>query len=120
MAFLDIDPVTYGHTLVVPRRHIRTILDIDPEDAEAVMRSGLHVARHLQQALRPDGFSLFQANEPAGWQSVFHFHLHVIPRWTTDALTPPWRPGALSGLRLDEVAARVGAQAAPTMPTTER
>jgi histidine triad (HIT) family protein len=117
LAFLDIDPVAYGHTLVVPRRHSRSILDIDPDDAAAVMRSAVDVARLLQVALVPEGFSLFQANERAGWQEVFHLHLHVIPRWLDDDLVPPWRPGTLAGVSLDEVAARVGARARPTSPT---
>jgi histidine triad (HIT) family protein len=108
MSFLDIDPVTFGHTLVVPRRHSRTILDVDPEDAAAVMRSAVHVARLLQASLEPEGFSLFQANEAAGWQDVFHLHLHVIPRWRDDGLVPPWRSSAGDPERLDQVADRLG------------
>lgn len=64
VAFLDRGQATEGHTLVVPRAH----------------------------SVDPDGLNLTQSNRPAGWQDVFHFHLHVIPRWSGDGLTPPWRP----------------------------
>ena len=90
VAFLDIDPAAEGHTLVVPRNHARTLLDIDPGEAAAVMSAAVHVAGQLQESLKPDGFTLFQANEAAGWQEVFHFHLHVVPRWTGDRLRRPW------------------------------
>jgi histidine triad (HIT) family protein len=113
VSFLDIDPVTFGHTLVVPRRHSRTVLDVDPDDAAAVMRAGVDVARILDAALHPDGFSLFQANEPAGWQVVFHLHLHVIPRWFDDALIRPWSPGTLAKTSQQEIATTVGAQLRP-------
>jgi histidine triad (HIT) family protein len=90
-----------------------SFLDIDPDDAAAVMRAGVDVARILDAALHPDGFSLFQANEPAGWQVVFHLHLHVIPRWFDDALIRPWSPGTLAKTSQQEIATTVGAQLRP-------
>ena len=90
VSFLDINPATSGHTLVVPRAHARTLLDLDRADALAMMAAGQSVARLLTRTLRPDGLTLFQANEPAGWQTVFHVHLHVLPRWSDDGLVPPW------------------------------
>ena len=90
IAFLDINPATRGHTLVVPRAHARTLLDLDPADATAMMAAAQAVAVQLQRTLQPEGFTLFQANEPAGWQTVFHVHLHVLPRWSDDGLVPPW------------------------------
>ena len=90
IAFLDINPATRGHALVVPRAHARTLLDLDPADATAMMAAAQAVAVQLQRTLQPEGLTLFQANEPAGWQTVFHVHLHVLPRWSDDGLVPPW------------------------------
>ena len=91
VAFLDRAPVAPGHTLVVPRVHSRNLFDIDPETAGALFSTAIHVARLLRTALRPDRLTLIQTNEAAGWQSVFHFHLHLVPRWEDDDLAPPWR-----------------------------
>lgn len=101
VAFLDRAPASRGHTLVVPRRHVPTVLEIDPDEAGAVMAAGVRVAGLLQDALDPNGFTLLQANEVAGWQSIFHLHLHVIPRWDENELESPWwpQPAAESDLR---------------------
>jgi histidine triad (HIT) family protein len=57
-----------------------------------VMVMAKRVAQLLDERLSPEGLNLTQSNRPAGWQDVFHFHLHVIPRWSGDGLVPPWRP----------------------------
>lgn len=93
LAFLNISPATRGHTLVVPKRHWRNLLDADPEDLAAVARSGQVVARRLRERLGCDGISVFQSNEPAGWQTVFHYHVHVVPRHIGDPLRVPWHVG---------------------------
>ena len=92
MAFLDRGHATEGHTLVVSRSHASDLWEISEEDAAAVMVMAKRVAHTLEQRLAPDGLNLMQSNRPAGWQDVFHFHLHVIPRWSGDGLVPPWRP----------------------------
>lgn len=92
LAFLDRGQATEGHTLVVPRSHADDIWGITDEDAAAVMRMAKRVAHLLDEKLSPDGMNLMQSNRAAGWQDVFHFHMHVIPRWSGDGLTPPWRP----------------------------
>lgn len=107
VAFLDQSPASRGHTLVVPRRHTATLLDIDPEDAGAVMVSAVRVTHMLQDALQPNGFTLLQANEIAGWQSIFHVHLHVIPRWDENELESPWWPQKADLDELREVAATI-------------
>ncbi len=89
VAFLDREPAARGHTLVIPRTHSRTLLDIEPTDAAALMISVTHVARLLDRALHPDGLTALQTNERAGWQSAFHVHVHLIPRWTDDGLILP-------------------------------
>ena len=91
LAFMDINPATPGHVLVVPKNHAQDIFDVSEEDALHVMRVVQRVARGVDRALRPDGMNLFQANRRAAFQSVFHFHVHVIPRWRGDGIAPPWK-----------------------------
>ena len=103
MAFMDINPATRGHVLVIPRRHARDLLDVSAEDLQHVMRTVQRVARAVDQALQPDGINLIQANRIAAFQSVYHFPVHVIPRWSGDGIAAPWRhapgdPQVLQGL----------------------
>lgn len=92
MAFLARGPAAPGHTLVIPRMHAVDIWEVSDEDVAAVALMAKRVAHLLDDRLGPDGLNLTQSNRPAGWQEVFHFHLHVIPRWSGDGLVPPWRP----------------------------
>lgn len=92
VAFLDRAPAREGHTLVVPRSHAADIWEITEADAAAVMTLAKRVARVLDDRLHPDGLNLAQSNRTAGWQDVFHFHVHVIPRWSEDGLVRPWKP----------------------------
>lgn len=100
LAFLDITAVTPGHTLVIPRRHATDLWEIDEQDALAVMRTVRRVAHRQREVLAPAGLTLFQANRPAGWQDVFHLHVHVVPRAEDDRLSRPWtaRPVPLTQL----------------------
>ncbi|MGH8889940.1 MAG: HIT family protein [Acidothermaceae bacterium] len=117
VAFLDRSPAAEGHVLVVPRRHTRTLLDASPAEAAAVMAAASQVARLLSATLGPAGFTLFQANETAGWQDVFHLHVHVVPRWPDDALVRPWSAAPADPATLSAVADRIRAPlAAPEQP----
>ena len=91
VAFLDRAQATEGHTLVVPRTHAADIWAVSHRDAVAVMTMAKRIAHVLDERLGPEGLSLMQSNRSAAWQDVFHFHLHLIPRWTDDALMRPWR-----------------------------
>lgn len=91
VAFLDKGQVTRGHTLVVPRRHAEDIWVLSEEDAGAVMQSVHRVARLLRDRLGPIGLNVTQANGRAAWQEVFHYHVHLIPRYGNDQFRPPWR-----------------------------
>ncbi|MEQ8230761.1 MAG: HIT family protein [Gammaproteobacteria bacterium] len=93
IAFRDAYPVSPGHTLVTPRRHVRTILDATPEEYAACFELAREVARQLAEELTPDGFNLGVNVEAAGGQSVWHAHIHVIPRYTGD------NPDPLGGVR---------------------
>lgn len=92
VSFMDINPATRGHALVVPRAHSTDLMDIEREDLEAAMVAAQRLARRMEEVLEPDGFNVLNACRPAGWQTVFHFHLHVIPRYEDDPLQLPWIP----------------------------
>ena len=102
LAFLDIFPITRGHTLVVPKAHARDLLDADPEDVVAVARTAQLVARALDDAVDPDGLNLLQTNGAAAMQTVFHLHVHVLPRWADDSLRVTFdrKPGNPDDLEL--------------------
>lgn len=89
-AFLDIFPANRGHTLVIPKAHSLDIHDTDSATYGAVAATSKEVADLLQQKLRSDGTTIFQMSREAGWQTVFHLHMHVIPRWNGDNLHKPW------------------------------
>jgi histidine triad (HIT) family protein len=109
MAFMDINPATRGHVLVIPKKHARDLLDVSAEDLQHVMRTVQRLARAVDQALQPDGVNLIQANRIAAFQSVYHFHVHVIPRWFGDGIAPPWRHAPGDPQALQELAARIKA-----------
>jgi histidine triad (HIT) family protein len=108
LAFLDLQPATEGHTLVVPRRHAAHLADLDPDDGAAVWALGMRVAAGLRAAGLADGVNLFLADGPVAGQEVWHVHLHLLPRRRGDGLrlVAPWtRPGRAD---LDALAARLG------------
>jgi histidine triad (HIT) family protein len=92
VAFMDINPATPGHALVVPRAHSVDLIDIPEEDLEHTARAAQRLARRMDETLDPDGVNILQASRPAAWQTVFHFHLHVIPRYDDDPLELPYVP----------------------------
>lgn len=109
VAFLDINPATRGHALVVPRQHAVDLLDISEADLERTMVAARRLAQRLEAALAPDGFNVLNACRPAAWQTVFHYHLHVVPRYEDDALAMPWTPGARPEGEIAAVAERIRA-----------
>ena len=92
VAFMDINPATRGHLLVVPREHAADVLAIDPEDLKAVVLAAKGLAQRVRDKLGADGVNLLNSTGSVAWQTVFHFHLHVIPRYEDDPLRLPWQP----------------------------
>jgi histidine triad (HIT) family protein len=92
LAFMDINPLSPGHCLVLSKRHAATIFESAEEDLMAVMVAARKVALAIRDALAPDGLNLLQANGVAAFQSVPHFHLHLIPRWNNDGKGFDWEP----------------------------
>jgi histidine triad (HIT) family protein len=107
LAFLDIAPATDGHTVVVPKNHAQDLLSVTPEDLAAVAIASQAVARLVDDRLKPDGLTVFQANRRAGWQEVFHLHFHVVPRWTGDPLRLPWKSAPATEEHIATVAAKL-------------
>jgi histidine triad (HIT) family protein len=93
VAFMDINPATRGHLLVVPRAHARDLLEIDDEDLAACASAARRLAQRVKDQLGADGVNLLNSCGAAAWQTVFHFHIHVIPRYEDDPLRLPWTPG---------------------------
>ena len=89
-AFLDIFPAGRGHTLVIPKKHVRDIHEADALTYSKVAAAAKAVADLLAATLGSEGTTVFQMSREAGWQTVFHLHMHVIPRWKDDGLHKPW------------------------------
>jgi histidine triad (HIT) family protein len=102
VAFMDINPATRGHALVVPRRHSRDLLEVPAEDLAATALAAQRLARRAHERLDADGVNLLNACGQTAWQTVFHFHIHVIPRYRDDPLRLPWTPAPGDS---DEIAA---------------
>ena len=109
LAFMDINPLNSGHCLIITKTHAPTVWESDPADLQAAMVAAQTVALALKDAVKPDGLNMLQANGAAAFQSVPHYHLHLIPRWNNDGKGFDWPlvPGDRSqiqaiGLRLRE------------------
>jgi histidine triad (HIT) family protein len=92
LAFLDINPWTRGHSLVIPKEHSRNIYDIDPGDLAAMHVAAQRLAQRLRDRLNCEGMNTVQSSEVAAMQTVFHTHVHVIPRYSDDGLKLPAHP----------------------------
>jgi histidine triad (HIT) family protein len=104
VAFMDINPWTRGHALVIPRRHARNIFEIEDEELAHVMSAVKRLATRIRDSLNVDGINLLNSAEPAAWQTVFHFHVHVIPRYEDDPLQLPGKPMDVDQDELKQVA----------------
>ncbi len=90
LVIMDINPLTSGHCLVIVKTHAPTVWDADPEDLRAAITAARTVAVALKTAVKPDGLNVLQANGAAAFQSVPHYHLHLIPRWNDDGKGFDW------------------------------
>ena len=86
IAFLDIKPIHFGHILVVPKIHCKDFVDIPDEDLHALINGTKIVAKALLESLKPDGYNIFSNNGKAAGQSIFHFHMHITPRYFKDEI----------------------------------
>lgn len=107
VAFMDINPATDGHCLVIPRRHAPDLWSLPEEDGVAVWRTVRRVAEGVRTGLRPDGLNVLQSNGRAALQTVFHFHVHLIPRYRDDGIHVPLMRAPGDRTRLAEMAERI-------------
>jgi histidine triad (HIT) family protein len=107
VAFMDVNPATPGHLLVVPRTHTADLLTADPADLGACIELAQRLAKQVRERLGAAGVNLLQSSGAAAWQTVFHLHLHVIPRYDDDPLVLPWRPTPGDLAEITAVAAKI-------------
>jgi histidine triad (HIT) family protein len=92
ISFMDIAPATRGHALVIPREHAADLQSVGAEDLQAVAMAAQRLASRSLARLGADGVNLLNSTGSSAWQTVFHFHVHVIPRYADDPLRLPWTP----------------------------
>ncbi len=92
VAFFPPEPATLGHTLLIPRAHVRDIWEVDDGLAAELGRWTVTLAGAVKRAMRPDGLNVIQSNGAAATQTVMHLHVHVVPRWEDDAVGRIWPP----------------------------
>ena len=102
LTFMDIAPATRGHALVIPKRHATDLWELEPAELSAVAEAAQRQSLRVRDRLGADGVNLLNSCGPAAWQTVFHFHMHVIPRYAGDPLKLPWEPTPGD---MDEIAA---------------
>ena len=100
LAFMDINPASEGHALVIPKEHAENVLAVSDDAISATARTAKRIAAAIEQTLQPAGINLLQANGPAAAQSVMHFHMHVLPRQPGDDLKLNWglEPGDMDAI----------------------
>jgi histidine triad (HIT) family protein len=104
LAFLDINPWTRGHALVIPKNHSRNLYDVEGADLAAMHATAQRVARRIRDRLASEGVNILQSSEPVAMQTVFHTHVHVIPRYSDDGLRLPAHPQAADHEELAQLA----------------
>ena len=107
VAFMDINPWTRGHALVIPRAHSKNLWEVDEADLGHTASASKRLAGRMRDVLGCEGINLLNATEPAAWQTVFHFHMHVIPRYEDDPLELPVQPRQANPEELSAVAAEL-------------
>jgi histidine triad (HIT) family protein len=104
VAVMDINPWTRGHAVVIPRKHATNLFEIEDDELEHVAVAAKRVATMMRDTLGCDGLNLLQSNGRAAWQTIFHLHVHVIPRYDDDPLELPTHPQPAEPEQLAEVA----------------
>lgn len=109
IAFMDINPWTRGHALVIPRNHSRNLYEVPADDLSHVMAAAQRLALRMRDRLDCAGVNLLNSCEAAAWQTVFHVHVHVIPRFENDPLRLPGSPRQPDEGELAQVAEQIRA-----------
>ncbi len=102
---LDLGPASRGHGLLLPKKHFADIFALDDQTASRALVAAKHLAASMKKALNCEGLNILQNNGQLAGQSVFHFHIHLIPRYQGDAVgLPAWKPGEAAKEELEEIA----------------
>lgn len=109
LAIMDVNPINHVHVLVLTKRHAETLFEMTEEDLVAAARLAWRVAASIHRGLTPDGLNVVQANGRAAFQSVPHFHIHLIPRWLGDGKGSDWRLAPGDAERIRAAAQRIRA-----------
>ena len=109
---LDVSPASKGHALILPKNHYADLYEIDENVAADAMKLAKKLAIHMTDVLKCDGFNLVQNNHEVAGQTVFHFHMHLIPRYNGDTVGITWKPGELTDEDKEEILSKVKAQLA--------
>jgi histidine triad (HIT) family protein len=110
ISFMDINPATPGHALVIPRAHSADLYEVSEEDLLASMSAARRLALRMRETIEPGGINILNSCGRPAWQTVFHFHLHVVPRYAGDPLELPWLPSAGDPEEIAAVAERLRRQ----------
>ena len=105
---LDLGPATKGHALILPKNHYANLFELPENEAEHVMVVAKRMASRMMEKLQCDGFNLVQNNGETAGQTVFHFHMHLIPRYKEDKVTIGWEHGSLAQELKEEILSKIG------------
>jgi histidine triad (HIT) family protein len=109
LAFMDLGQVNPGHVLVAVKRHAENLYALDDAQAGAVLRAAARVARAIRDAFAPQGLSVYQANGKVAGQTVFHYHVHLVPRYEGDGMALTWPVKNPPREKLEEYAKKIKA-----------
>ena len=107
IAIMDLNPTSKGHSLIIPKEHCTNIYDIDEDIAAKVMKTAKKLATKMTVALNCDGFNLLQNNGETAGQTMFHFHMHLIPRYKEDQVGLGWKMGELTDADREDILAKL-------------
>jgi histidine triad (HIT) family protein len=113
LAFMDLGQVNPGHVLVAVKAHVENVFGLDAAQASAVSLAMLRVARAIRDAFAPQGLSVYQANGKAAGQTVFHYHVHLVPRHEGDGMALAWPVKNPTREKLEEYARKIRASLSP-------
>lgn len=98
---LDINPASKGHALIIPKEHFDNVYSMDADTASKIFTIATEVAKAQKAELNPDGLNIIQNNGEAAGQTVFHFHMHLVPRYINDTVNVTWKPGEADKTELE-------------------
>ena len=102
-------PASEGHVLILPKSHYDDVYSLDDDTAAHIFKVAVNIANAMKKSLNIDGLNIVQNNGEAAGQTVFHFHMHIIPRYTDDTVNIKWVPGKISEDEIEKLKNKIGA-----------